>query len=155
MTTTASTTTTHKTVPLISSDTAGPLGAIHLPRLWAKLTLANGGRLAEGYDECGSGFDQLTIDDLNLKRDQVIDFIRTKKPTYMQFERWVLQQNGGRIDPEAIRKHNEAVRGYNHADDLAKNMRTSSGIEHEHIKDAVTLNTIEDLDELHRQTVNA
>ncbi len=29
-----------KVIPLISSDTAGPLGAIHLPRLWAKLTLA-------------------------------------------------------------------------------------------------------------------
>lgn len=30
-------------VPLISSDTAGPLGAIHLPRLWTKLTLATQG----------------------------------------------------------------------------------------------------------------
>ena len=30
--------TSTKVVPLISSDTAGPLGAVHLPRLWAKLS---------------------------------------------------------------------------------------------------------------------
>jgi hypothetical protein len=146
-----STATTQKTVPLISSDTAGPLGAIHLPRLWAKLTLAANNRLAEGYDECGAGFDQLTISNLGLDRDRVIQYVREKKPTYIQFEEWVIEQNGGNIDKETIRKHNESVRGYHHSDELASTMRKSSGIKHEHIKDAVTLNTVEDLDELHRQ----
>lgn len=149
MTTTSTPTT--KTVPLISSDTAGPLGAIHLPRLWAKLTLASNGRLAEGYDECGPGFDQMTLNNLNLNRDQTIAYIRDNGPTYMQFEKWVVDQNGGNIDEDTVRKHNEAVRGYCHDDDKAKDMRESSGIPHEHITDAVTLNTIEDLDELHRQ----
>ncbi len=32
--------TSEKIVPLVTSDTAGPLGVVHLPRLWAKLTLA-------------------------------------------------------------------------------------------------------------------
>jgi hypothetical protein len=32
-------------VPLVSSGTAGPLGAIHLPRLWLKLSLAARGAL--------------------------------------------------------------------------------------------------------------
>ena len=138
-------------VPLISSDTAGPLGAIHLPRLWAKLTLGAAGRLPEGYDECGPGFDALTLSNLNLDREKTIAFVREKKPTYMQFEQWVIEQNGGSIDPQRIKAHNEAVRGYCHKDELASQMRKSSGIAHEHIKDAVTLNTIEDLDELHRQ----
>lgn len=140
-----------KTVPLISSDTAGPLGAIHLPRLWAKLTLASKGRLADGYDECGPGFDQMTLNNLNLNRDETIAYIRDNAPTYMQFEKWVIDRNGGDIDKEMVRRHNESVRAYCHDDDKAKGMRDSSGIPHEHIKDAVTLNTIEDLDELHRQ----
>ncbi|MBV9271698.1 MAG: DUF5069 domain-containing protein [Candidatus Eremiobacteraeota bacterium] len=149
--TTTTTSQTHRTVPLISSDTAGPLGAIHLPRLWAKLTLASTGRLADGYDECGPGFDQMTLNNLNLNRDETIAYIRDNSPTYMEFERWVVEKNGGNIDKERIRKHNEAVRGYCHDDDKARGMRSSSGIHHEHIKDAVTLNTIEDLDELHHQ----
>lgn len=153
MTTTGSTSagTQTKIVPLISSDTAGPLGAIHLPRLWAKLTLSAAGLLPEGYDECGPGFDQMTISDLNLDRQKVMEFVKNTKPTYIQFEEWVIQQNGGKVDADAIRKHNEAVRGYNHSDELASNMRKSSGVKDENIKDAVTLNKLEDLDEFHQQ----
>jgi hypothetical protein len=138
-------------VPLVSSSTAGPLGAIHLPRLWAKLTLYNSGKLAEGYDSCGQGFDQMTISALGLDRQRVIDYIAKEKPTYMQFEQWVVAQNGGSIPKEKIDAHNAAIRGYNHADELAKSMRTASGVPHDHISDAVTLNTLEDLDELHAQ----
>ncbi len=138
-----------KIIPLISSGTAGPLGALHLPRLWTKLTLAAAGLLAEGYDECGPGFDQMTLNALGLKRDEVITYVRTRKPTYVEFEEWVAQK--GKTDPETIRKHNAAITGYNHADDKAAHMRHELGLKKE-IKDAVTLNTLEDLHELH-QTV--
>jgi hypothetical protein len=146
-----STATSAHVVPLVSSGTAGPLGAIHLPRLWSKLTISHAGRLPEGYDDCGSGFDQMTIDGLNLKRERVIDFIRTKKPTYMEFERWVLAENGGSLSQDAIRKHNDAIRGYHHSDELAARMRAAAGVHDDAIKDAVTLNLVEDLDELHAQ----
>ena len=151
MTTTGSTSTKQKIVPLISSDCAGPLGAIHLPRLWSKLTIAAAGLLPEGYDECGPGFDQMTLTSLNLDRQKVMDFIRSQKPTYMQFEQWVIQQNGGSISEDKIRQHNDAVRAYCHSDELASSMRSASGVGDPTIKDAVTLNKCEDLDELHRQ----
>lgn len=152
MTTTGSTPGTRvKTVPLVTSDTAGPLGAIHLPRLWAKLMLTASGQLPEGYDECGPGFDQMTLSAMNLDRQKTIDYVRAKKPTYVQFERWVIEQNGGQIDPERIRKHNEAVRAYKHNDKLASDMRKASGLTDETISDAVTLNKLEDFDELHHQ----
>ncbi|MBV9104094.1 MAG: DUF5069 domain-containing protein [Candidatus Eremiobacteraeota bacterium] len=144
-----------KVVPLISSDTAGPLGAIHLPRLWAKLTLGNAGLLADGYDMCGSGFDQMTIDGLGLDRQKVVDYVKNRKPTYMQFEEWVVEQNGGNIPKEKIEKHNAAIRGYNHSDELGANMRRASGIKRDDVKDAVRLNSLEDLDELHRQATTA
>ena len=144
-----------KVIPLISSDTAGPLGALHLPRLWTKLTLSNAGLLADGYDFCGSGFDQMTIDGLGLDRDKVIEFVKSRRPTYMQFEEWVIEQNGGNVPREKIEKHNAAVRGYNHSDEKGSGMRKASGIKRDDVKDAVRLNTVEDLDELHRQATSA
>lgn len=137
-----------KMVPLVPSSAAGPLGALHLPRLWLKLTLGSHDRLAEGWDFCGKGFDQMTIDGLGLDREKTIAFVREKHPTYMQFEDYVVAQNGGSVGREKIERHNAAVRGYHHADDLAATMRAAAGIKDSNVKDAVTLNMVEDLDEV-------
>ncbi|HEY5340400.1 MAG TPA: hypothetical protein VIK27_05180 [Candidatus Aquilonibacter sp.] len=145
------TVTLQNVVPLISSDTAGPLGAIHLPRLWTKLTLSAAGVLPASYDECGAGFDQMTLDALGLDRQKTIDFVKNNHPKYIAFEEWVLAQNGGSISPDRIKKHNDAVRGYHHSDELGAKMRASAGIKSASVKDAVTLNTIEDLDDVHAQ----
>jgi len=145
------TATTTKVVPLISSDTAGPLGAIHLPRLWTKLTLGFSGKLADGYDQCGAGFDQMTIDGLGLDKQKVLDYVKNSKPSYIQFEQWGVDQNGGSIPREKIDKHNAAIRGYNHSDELGAKMRSASGLKDSSVKDAVRLNSVEDLDELHAQ----
>jgi hypothetical protein len=142
-----------KVIPLVSSSTAGPLGAVHLPRLWAKLTLYSAGVLADGYDFCGSGFDQMTVDGLGLDRQKVIDYIKNERPTYAQFEQWVVAQNGGSIPADKIKKHNDAILGYHHSDELAKTMRDASGISNTSIADAVTLNSLEDLDELRAQAL--
>jgi hypothetical protein len=139
--------TKEKVVPLVSSGTAGPLGAIHLPRLWLKLSLANAGALPEGYHECGQGFDAMTLSALGIDRQKTMDFIRSNKPTYMEFEEWVVAN--GKTDKATIEQHNAAIRGYHHGDDLAHTMRGTSKIKDSSIKDAVTLNTIEDLDEIH------
>ncbi len=136
-------------IPLISSGTAGPLGAVHLPRLWAKLSLHHAGALADGYDSCGPAYDQMTLDALGLDRQRTIDYVGREKPTYVQFERWVLDQNGGTIARERIEAHNAAVLGYNHPEDTGRKMRAASGVTNDGVADAVTLNTLEDLDELH------
>src|SRR5881398_60935 len=47
-------------VPTISSGTAGPLGVLHLPRLWLKVSLESAGKLAPGYPGIGRGFDAMT-----------------------------------------------------------------------------------------------
>jgi hypothetical protein len=140
-----------KVVPLISSGTAGPLGAIHLPRLWLKLSLAAADALPEGYDECGSGFDAMTLNALGLDRQKTIDYVRKNRPTYMEFEEWVV--SNGKIDKATIERHNAAIRAYNHSDDLAHQMRGAAKIKDASVKDAVSLNTVEDLDEVHRQHI--
>lgn len=143
------TATEKKTIPFIPSSAKGPLGAAHLPRLWTKLTLGNAGNLAEGWDYCGAGFDAMTIANLGLHKDKVIEYVKAHNPTYVQFEEWVVQN--GKTDAEAIKKHNESIFGYNHGDDKVKTMHGESGLKHSHVKDAVTLNMIEDLHELHHQ----
>ena len=106
-------------VPLISSGTAGPLGVLHLPRLWQKVSLEAAGKLAAGYPGIGRGFDAMTCAALGLDEQAVKDFIKQKKPTYPEFEAWV-KQNAKSLTPEAVEKHNAAVRGYNHDDDTRK-----------------------------------
>jgi hypothetical protein len=140
-----------KVVPSVSSGTAGPLGAVHLPRMWLKISLASVDALPEGYDECGAGFDAMTLSALGLDRQKTIDFIRRNSPTYMEFEEWVIEN--GKTDHESIDRHNAAIRGYNHSDDHAQKMRDASKIKKSSVKDAVSLNTIEDLDEIHKQHI--
>jgi len=71
---------TNTYVPLISSGTAGPLGVLHLPRLWLKVSLESAGKLAAGYPGIGQGYDMMVINALGLKPDAVKKFISEKRP---------------------------------------------------------------------------
>jgi hypothetical protein len=140
-----------KYVPLISSGTAGPLGVLHLPRLWQKVSLEESGKLAAGYPGIGRGFDAMTCAALGLEEQAVKDFIKQNKPTYPEFEAWV-KKNAKSLTPEAIEKHNAAVRGYNHDDDTRKGICGSCGIADDTstAKDAVNLNNLDDWQEFHQ-----
>lgn len=136
-----------KYVPLISSGVAGPLGVLHLPRLWQKTSLEAAGKLADGYPGCGQGYDQMVIDGLGLTRDAVLAFIKTK-PTYPQFEAWVTSQPGVKLDPTLVAKLNASITGYIHADDTRKSILTANGLS-DGPRDAVNLNNLDDWKEFH------
>jgi hypothetical protein len=138
-------------VPLISSGTAGPLGVLHLPRLWLKVSLEAAGKLATGYPAIGKGFDAMTCAALGLEEQAVRDFIKENKPTYPGFEAWV-KQNAKSLTPQAIEKHNAAVRGYNHDDATRKQVLGACGIPDDASapKDAVNLNNLDDWHEFYR-----
>ena len=138
-------------VPMISSGTAGPLGVLHLPRLWQKVSLDAAGKLATGYPAIGRGFDAMTCDALGLDEQAVTDYIKQNKPTYPQFEAWV-QKNGKSCTPEAIEKHNAAVRGYNHDDETRGNILGACNLPDDSSapQDAVNLNNLDDWYEFHQ-----
>ena len=137
-------------IPLISSELAGPLGAIHLPRLWSKVLLGATGNLAEGYDECGMGYDQMVLDGLGVDRDAAVSFIKDNKPSYAEFENWVVAQRGGSIPQSEIDASNAAIRGYNHDDDTRGAILSAAGVADDgSILDAVNLNNLDDWTELH------
>jgi len=133
-------------VPLISSGTAGPLGVLHLPRLWQKLSLESAGKLAAGYPGAGKGYDQMVIDGLGLQRDAVINFVKSSKPSYPQFEAWVKSQPGAKLDKASVDALNASITGYNHDDDTRKSILGANGLPDDAsaAKDAINLNNLDD-----------
>jgi hypothetical protein len=138
-------------VPLLSSGITGPLGVLHLPRLWLKVSLDARGKLASGYPAVGKGFDQMVIDGLNLDRDALVSFISEKRPTYGEFERWVREQPGAKIDTASISKLNAAISGYNHDDDTRRQILDAGGLsDYEKApRDAINLNNLDDWTEFY------
>ena len=138
-------------VPLISSAVAGPLGVLHLPRLWLKASLEAQGKLAAGYPGIGQGYDMMVINALGLKPEAVKAFIATK-PTYPQFESWIKQQPGARLDKATIYKLNVAIMGYIHEDSVRKGILSANGLPDDGSVNpgAVDLNNLDDWFEFHQ-----
>jgi hypothetical protein len=138
-------------VPLISSGVAGPLGVLHLPRLWLKASLESRGKLAPGYPGAGKGYDQMVIDGLGLKREAVLDYIKNNRPTYTQFENWVKQQPGVKLDKGSIDALNKSIQGYNHDEGTRKGIFGACGLDDQKCsyRDAINLNNLDDWNEFH------
>jgi hypothetical protein len=136
---------------MISSGTAGPLGVLHLPRLWQKVSLEAQGKLAPGYPGIGRGFDAMTCAALGLDEQAVKDYVERDKPTYPQFEAWV-KKNAKSLNAQSIEKHNAAVRGYNHDVETRGQICRTCGVPDDAsaAEDAVNLNNLDDWHEFHR-----
>ncbi len=143
----------NKTIPLISSGLTGPLGVLHLPRLWQKVSLEIAGKLNSDYPGIGGGYDSMVLDGLNLNKDAFVAFMQTK-PTYNQLEAWVLEQSGGAIDAAAVSTLNDAITGYNHDDETRKEILSACGIvDDSTILDAVNLNNLDDWQCFHSEEI--
>jgi len=137
-------------VPTISSGTAGPLGVLHLPRLWQKASLAAAGKLHSDYPGCGQGYDQMVLDGIGIDREAFLAFIATK-PTYVQTEAWV-QANATKLNAESIAALNAAITGYIHTDETRASICQAIGrADDGSIRDAVNLNNLDDWNTFHGQ----
>jgi hypothetical protein len=94
-------------IPLTGSDVAGPLGVVHLPRLWQKAILSKTGLLTERRYTDPRGFDVILTAGLGVNLRSLHRHF-DEIPTYMQTERWVLE-NATRSDPGSIAKINEKI----------------------------------------------
>ncbi len=132
-------------VPLISSGIAGPLGVLHLPRLWQKASLAAAGKLHADYPGIGCGYDQMTLDALGINIDTFKAFIATK-PSYPQLESWIKSQPGVNLTKGNLYKHNASIRGYIHEDATRKTILDADGIADDGSVNpgAVDLNNLDD-----------
>jgi hypothetical protein len=141
-------------IPLISSGTAGPLGVLHLPRLWQKASLAAVGKDHPDYPACAPGYDTMVLSGLGIEVETFKKFIADNKPTYPQLEAWVLEQSGGALDAAAVAKLNAAIIGYNHTDDVRTSILGACGIPDEgKILDAINLNNLDDWQSFHKEVI--
>lgn len=138
----------NKIIPTISSGTAGPIGVLHLPRLWQKMCLGAVGKLADGYANCGPGYDMMTLDALGVDRDALVAFVSESKPTYVQFEKFIVE-NASNLSAASVAEHNAAVIGYQHADATRQSILSAVGLPDGKPTDAVNLNNLDDWQEFH------
>ena len=143
-------------IPLISSGVAGPLGVIHLPRLWQKLSLESAGKLHPDYPGCGKGYDGMVLAALGLNEGAVREYIKSSKPSYTQFEAWIKTQPGVKLDQATIDKSNADIRGYNHDDATRKGIFSACGLSDEACaaRGAVELNNLDDWATFHKEVLS-
>jgi hypothetical protein len=132
-----------KLPPLISSRVPGPLGILHLPRLWLKASLDSTGQLADGY-WVGKGFDAMLLVAINIPVDAFNAFMQTK-PSYPALEAWIQQQPDVKLDAATITKFNTAVLHYHHKEEVKKGLLEKGAIGADcNAPDAATLNDYDD-----------
>ncbi len=95
----------------------------------------------------------MVLSGLGLDKAAFESFIATR-PTYPQFEAWVLAQSGGSLDAGAVAKLNAAIIGYNHTDDVRTSILSTCGIPDDgNILDAVSLNNLDDWSTFHKEAL--
>jgi len=142
----------HKIVPTISSGTAGPLGVVHLPRLWQKMCLGAVGKLADGYKNCGPGYDMMVLDALGVSQAALVEFVATKKPSYVEFEKF-FADSATNLNADSIAQINAAITGYQHKDETRQSILAAVGLPDGKPTDAVNLNNIDDWQEFYASEI--
>ena len=97
-------------VPLISTRTKGPLGLVHLPRLWLKMRLSAMLKLADEYRAGEGGFDGLLLNALGIDSTAAIAFVIASQPSYLAFVAWVSENaKPESLTQEAIDEFNKRI----------------------------------------------
>lgn len=142
-------------IPMISSGTAGPLGVLHLPRLWLKASLGAAGKLHPDYPALAPGYDQMVLGALGISVDAFAAFIAAEKPTYPRCEAWILEQCGGSLDPKVVADLNASIAGYHHKDEVRKSILDANGLPDDgSILDAINLNNLDDWLSFHKEVLS-
>ncbi len=137
-------------VPAIGSGVAGPLGVLHLPRLWLKQRLHAAGRLPEGYRHGVGGFDELVTERLGVDRDAFAAFVETEQPDYLAAEAWV-RRHATKLTDEAIAGLNAHIATTKMPPEPLQKRRTELGSIAAQIELGIPLNDLDDWGGLHRQ----
>ena len=137
-------------IPLISSGTTGPLGVMHLPRLWLKALLAATDRLPAGYKDIRPGFDYMVLEGLGGDPDLAREFISQEQPSYLAFEDWIRKQPNADVSPENIERVNTIVVDRKKSDSSRKKMLAENELpEDSPIDDSIMLNNLDDWRSIH------
>jgi hypothetical protein len=140
--------------PVLSSSVMGPLGIMHLPRLWLKILLHACGRLPEGYRHGVGGFDEFVTTTLGIDRDAFVVYIETVKPDYLTLESWV-RANAATLTPDAIATINARIAGANLPEPLLAERTARFALGDPCYTRAVALNDLDDWAAMHDALIGA
>jgi hypothetical protein len=96
----------------ISSMEVGELGVLHLRRYWLKRRLEVEGRLDPDSVRDEHGLDFTLMQGLGLGIIEPAEYLFHQRPTYAEFERWIMQKLGGSPDRTVVERLNKMVRCY-------------------------------------------
>lgn len=99
-----------RTLATIDSLDTGPLGVLHLRRLWARTQLEMRGAAAPQQRPQERGLDHLIYDALGLGHEETLRFIYRPDVGYEAFEAWVAERHGGAVPVEVIERTNRFLR---------------------------------------------
>ena len=137
-------------IPALSSSLAGPLGVLHLPRLWLKHRLAGVGRLPAGYRHGAGGFDEMVSDGLGFDRDAFAAYVETDKPDYLTAEGWV-RRHATTLTSDAIAALNALLQSTKLPPERLIERRAELGPIAATLELRMPLNDLDDWAGLHRQ----
>jgi|TARA_B110000037_G_scaffold187449_1_gene218050 hypothetical protein len=112
------------------------------------MSLGAADKLADGYANCGPGYDMMVLDALGIDRDSLVEFVSSKKPTYIEFEKFVAD-NATKLNQTDVSQLNVAIVGYQHTDETRQSILSEVGLPDGKPTDAVNLNNLDDWQEFH------
>lgn len=139
-------------VPLPAQSVFGPLGLMHLPRMWLKCVSSAAGLMPAGYLDSYIGSNQSIIDAVGLDPDATFAYLNTK-PTYQAFELWV-RANATNLTPESIAASNAAIVAQIKPPDKAAAVRAMVGLDDDSIGSSDLLNALDDWWTVHQHVLS-
>jgi hypothetical protein len=116
-----------KIAPLTGPKVAGPIGIVHLPRMWLKGVLSAAGLLNEAYYDNYFGFNKRVCDGLGLEPEAWFAYLKTM-PTYPQAENYV-RKHAKNIDDAAIAAVNAEILSVERPEENAAAVRARVGLD--------------------------
>jgi hypothetical protein len=139
-------------IPLISTAKQGPLGVVHLPRMWFKMRAHAVGVLPEGYRHGNGGTDEALLTALGLDLGAFTGYIAREAPDYQTCETWV-RANARDAAPATIEAFNSHVLGFEMPEPRRSDWTARFGLDGTYSR-AVGLNQLDDWDEIHQHLLD-
>jgi len=100
----------HTMNDLPDSTEVGVLGVRHLKRFWAR-TLGSFSGAAAPKTNADWSADVTLLHGLRIDLREALGYLSTQRPDFARFEAWVLEKNGGRLDPLRMERLNLGLSG--------------------------------------------
>jgi hypothetical protein len=137
-------------VPAISTKAVGPLGVMHLARLWFKHRLYGAGLLPEGYRHGTGGFDEVLSGGLGFDPEAFAVFVETEQPDYLTAEAWI-REDATNLNATAIAALNDRFCTTVMPPEPLAKRRAELGAIAAGLELGILLNDLDDWAGLHRQ----